>query len=317
MSEESAGKRSFFLGTEVATRDQIESIDIAVFDRIYLGNPYCIEFKNNLLANTVELSGAIQSVRDSGSLPVVSLIAMPSQEQLPLVDDLIEAGLSAGAAGFEVHSAGTLYHLSKCNLPPDLMVVAGGFSNIYTRRTADLFADVSATLLMPNYELPFEAIDSISASANIPLELLVHGKIPLGLSESCLLVERSSDLGTTCPESCIDGVWLEFDRWSLRSLGKLTCSGKDLCLLPQLGKLWERGYRHFRISGLSEEGNALTKIGQAYRDSLERLDKGQPVELSKLEQLRAFSKYGFCNGYFFGKSGCEWVEEPKQSNVCC
>lgn len=308
MSDELHNNKEFYIGTEIATEAQLDSVDIHKFDRIYLGNPYCKDFEHNILINDKTLAAAIDKVNSSGVIPIVSLIAMPNNTELVQLDRIIETSLKAGVRGFEAHSLGVLYHLSKLQEVNNYLIVAGGFSNVYTARTASLFSKMSVGLIVPNYELPIDAIDSINSSLNISLELLIHGKIPLGLSESCLLVERSEDLGTKCPESCKQSIWLEFDRWTLRSLGKLTCSGKDLCLYQQLELLWGKGFRNFRISGLCEEGSALNTIGTIYREKIQNINERKDTRANSMKELAALSKYGFCNGYIFGKSGCEWIE---------
>jgi len=303
------GDRRFFLCTEVATLAQLDALDLSCLDRVYLGNPYCVLFKDNLLSDVDGLSTAVKRLRSAGVSPIVSLIAMPSNEQLPALDGIIDAGISAAADGFEVHSAGVLHHLSQDKRVAGFTIVTGGFANVYTRRTAALYGQMGASVIVPNYELPQEAVDSIASSTETPLELLVHGKIPLGLSEKCLLVQEKDRLSTGCPESCTHDIWLEFHRWSLRSLGTATYSGKDLCRFPQLPVLWSRGYRNFRITGLCESGAAVTECAKVYRKALQRLDAGLAVDLASIDPLKSLSKYGFCNGYLSGRSGCEWIEQ--------
>jgi putative protease len=225
------------------------------------------------------------------------------------VDELIECALAARAGGLEVHSAGVLHRLSERQDVHGLTVVAGGFTNIYTRRTAALYAEKGATLLVPNYELPWEAVESIQKGSHVPLEMLVHGKIPLGLSDACLLVERSADLGTKCPDSCLSDLWLEFHKWSLRSLGKLTASGRDLCLLPEMPFFWAKGLRDYRIAGLAEKPETLNEVGRAYRAALARLQETGKANETVPDALKAASRYGLCNGYLYGRSGCDWVEQ--------
>jgi len=305
-------QQDFRLATEVATIKRLKDLDFTVFNRVYLGNPFCLDFRENLLA-VDNLSEAIRLVNDAGACPIVSLVAMPANDQLPLIDELIEVGLAAGTGGFEAHSVGVLHRLSERKDVYGLTIVAGGFSNIYTRRTAILYAEKGATLLVPNYELPWEAIESITAANPGPLEILIHGKIPLGLSDSCLLVERSDDLGTKCPDSCLSDLWLEFHKWSLKSFGKLTSSGKDLCLLPEMPFFWAKSIRNFRIAGVAEKPETLNEVGQVYRDVLESLQKSTAVPAYIPEQVRMASRYGLCNGYLYGRSGCDWVEQHLQA----
>lgn len=303
----------FHLATEVATLEALKGLHLAAYSRVYLGNPFCIEFRGNLLAAADNLSEAIRLVNDAGACPIVSLVAMPASDQLRLVDELIEVSIAAGTGGFEAHSVGVLHRLSERQDVHGLTVVAGGFSNIYTRRTAVLYAEKGATLLVPNYELPWEAIESMTMASPVPFEILVHGKIPLGLSDSCLLVERSGDLGTKCPDSCLSDLWLEFHKWSLRSFGKLTSSGKDLCLLPEVPFFWSKGARDFRVAGLTEKSETLNEIGRTYRRVLDSLRKRSVVSAAIPDDMTKTSRYGLCNGYLYGRSGCDWVERHLQA----
>lgn len=315
MTRRADSQYEFYLATEAATAIAVDALDLTIFNRVYLGNPYCLNYAQNLLTERHDLSQTIGRLNAAGTQTIISLPAMPCNDELPIVSALIDFGISKGATGFEVHSAGVLHMLSQCKEAKDLHVVAGGFSNVYTQRTAALYADKCATLIVPNYELPWDAIKNIAKHCDTPLELLVHGKIPLGLSESCLLVERAAELSTNCPESCLADLSLEFHIWQLRSFGKLTASGRDLCLLPEMPCFWQHGVKDFRIAGLTERPETINAIGSFYRRKIGSLARGDRTSLEEdaLASLRGLTRYGLCNGYMYGTSGCDWIEQHLQS----
>ncbi len=301
----------YYLTTEAATLDDVLKLDLTVFKRIYLGNPFCMDYEFNLLKSYKELRKAIYHVKTSGAQAFVSLPAMPSVNEIAEFESLVAEACAAKADGLEIHSAGGLYYLFENELYKSLKITAGGFSNIYTSTTASFYKKLGATLLVPNYELAWTEISKINKHEKSDWEILVHGPIPLGLSENCLLCEKEKDTGIACPKACKAQFALSFKKWSLRNFGKVTFSGNDLCLLPQLPLLWEAGVKNYRITGLGQNSLMLNNIGLYYDKSLNILNQGKcdKFETKTIDTLASISKNTLCNGYFWGASGCDWIGE--------
>jgi putative protease len=149
----------------------------------------------------------------------------------------------------------------------------------------------------------------VAREAGVPLELVVHGKLPLGISDTCLLLEHETAWGARCPDLCQREVFLEREDWALKSVGTGILGGLDVCLLDHLPRLLAAGHRHFRVEALSESPAYRAEVGRVYRAALKRALAGDPrVEADWGATLRRHSRRGLCNGFAFGRSGIEYVD---------
>ena len=98
----------------------------------------------------------------------------------------------------------------------------------------------------------------------------MHGKLPLGVSDSCLLLGCEAELGVGCPDLCRQDVFLSRGDWVLKSVGTGVLSGRDACLLEHLPRLVADGHRHFRIEAVSETPAYRLAVGRVYREALAR-----------------------------------------------
>ena len=129
----------------------------------------------------------------------------------------------------------------------------GGFANVYTAAGVEVLRGFGAVRFTPNYELSLDEISEITTACDAPMELLVHGKMPLGVSDYCFLLEYEEKWGVKCPDLCQKELFLKKDDWAMKSLGKGIVSGKDVCMLEHLPRLLAAGHRYFRIETISEE----------------------------------------------------------------
>jgi putative protease len=165
-----------------------------------------------------------------------------------------------------------------------------------------------AVRFTPNYELSLEEIRQIAAECGAPMEILVHGKMPLGISGYCFLLEYEEKWGGRCPDLCQRELFLKQGDWAMKSLGKGILSGKDVCMLEHLPALLADGYRHFRIETVSESPAYRREVAAVYRAALERAAGGESaVDEGWWETLRRHARIGLCNGFYFGKSGMDYA----------
>jgi U32 family peptidase len=136
----------------------------------------------------------------------------------------------------------------------------------------------------------------------------VHGKLPLGVSDSCLLLGCEAELAAECPTLCQQDVFLSRVDWVLKSVGTGILSGRDACLLEHLPRLVADGHRHFRVETVSETPAYRLTVGRVYREALDRAVAGDgEIDPAWWSALRRHSRVGFCNGFAFGRSGLEYV----------
>lgn len=295
------------LTTEIPTLTDLQETDVSPFDGVYLGHPYCRLYRDNLIANPSHLETAVKHLKDRGLKAYVSTDAAPTTEALPLVRDLLQWCLDLEVDGVEVQNLGVLRMVHHGF--PGLAVVAGGFINLYTLEGARTLSQYGVRLIRPAYELNLEEIDLIRDETGLDVELLVHGKIPLGITDRCLLLDYQEESSLPCPDICREEFWLKRDSWAIRHIGTVIMSGKDMCMLEHLPDLVRRGYRRFRTGTLITPPPRRAEIGRVYRKALECA--ADPLKFSRkslMKHLEGLGSNGLCNGYYFGTSGHVYVD---------
>ena len=191
---------------------------------------------------------------------------------------------------------------------PDMPVHIGGFANVYTDAGASVLREYGAVRFTPNYEISLDEVKTIADGVGIPAEILVHGKMPLGVSDYCFLLEYEQKWPEKCPTLCQKHLFLKQGDWAMRSVGKGVLSGKDVCMLEHLPALVAAGHRVFRIEAAYERPAYRLDIATIYRAALERTVAGDgTVDESAWNTIRQHSEFGLCNGFYFGRSGGEYV----------
>ena len=219
---------------------------------------------------------------------------------------MLEASAAAGAEAVEVHNLGIL-RIAHEEFP-ELPVHVGGFANIYTAAGAEVLRGFGAVRFTPNYELSLDEINEITATCGAPLELLLHGKMPLGVSDYCFLLDYEEKWGIKCPDLCQKELFLKQGDWAMKTLGKGILSGKDVCMLEHLPRLIAEGHRFFRIEALSETPEYRRDVAAVYRAALRRAIAGDgEADERSWETLRRHARIGLCNGFYFGRSGMDYT----------
>jgi putative protease len=297
---------AFELVTGLSSLRDLAASDLGPYDAVYLGNIYCARYEGNLIERPAALAEAVRRVRDAGRRAYVTTPAAPRERDLDVVRRALDAAAAAGAAAVEVHAPG-LARVVRAEYP-DLGLHLGSFANVYTDAGAAVYRALGATRLAPPPELPLEEVAALAAAGGVPLEITVHGKLPLGVSDTCLLLPEEARWGVGCPALCQQDVLLRREDWVLKSVGTGVLTGRDACLLEHLPRLVRDGHRHFRVEAGSESPAYRQAVGAVYRAALERALAGDPrLDPAWWAPLRAHSRAGLCNGFAFGRSGLEYV----------
>ena len=296
----------FELTTSVSNLRHLADSDLGPYDAVYLGNIVCRLYESNLLERPAELGEAIRRVHDQGKRAYLATYAATRNEVLPVLRRALDAAAAEGADAVEVHAPGVLRLVHEEY--PGLRLHAGSFANVYTDLAVEVLKRYGVARITPAHELTLDEIDAIARAGGVPLELLVHGKMPLGVSDSCFLLEYETRWGVRCPDLCQQEVFLRKEDWGMKSVGKGILSGRDVCLLEHLPRLVAAGHRHFRVEAVSESPAYRNQVGAVYREALGHALGGEPANAGRWwGALRRHSKLGFCNGFYFGKSGMEYV----------
>jgi putative protease len=297
---------AFELATAVSNLRHLAASDLGPYDAVYLGNLHCRRYEGNLLERPNELARAIQEVRDAGRRAYLATYAAPRSDALPGIQRAVLAAAGAGVDAVEVHSLGVLRLVR--DLAPGLPLHVGSFANVYTDLGARVLRELGVDRVAPHPELTLAEVDGIWRASGVPAEILLHGKMPLGISDTCILLDYEASWGVLCPDLCQQEVFLEKEGWGLKSVGTGVLSGRDVCLLEHLPRLVAAGHRHFRVETLSESPAYRRDVGRVYREALTRVLAGDTaLDPAWWATLAGHSRLGFCNGFAFGRSGIDYV----------
>jgi putative protease len=295
----------FELNTSMANLRDLRASDLGPYDAVYLGDIYCRLYEANFLERPEDLRQGLRILQDQGKRVYVTTYAAPRNDFLHRIRKTLEVAATAGAQAVEVHNLGIL-KIARDEFP-GLPIHVGGFANVYTDAGVEVLRGFGAIRFTPNYELSLDEINQIAAACASPMELLIHGKMPLGVSDYCFLLEYEEKWGIPCPDLCQKELFLRQGSWAMKSVGKGILSGKDVCMLEHLPRLFADGHRHFRIETLSETPEYRRSVGAVYREALGRA-AGDGFEQDERwwDVVRAHARIGLCNGFYFGKSGMEY-----------
>ncbi len=142
--------------------------------------------------------------------------------------------------------------------------------------------------------------------------------MPLGISDYCFLLEYEHKWAEKCPTVCQKSLFLRQEDWAMRSVGKGVLSGKDVCMLEHLPALLAAGCRIFRIEAAYETPAYRSSIAKIYRSALERVAAGDgTVDELAWHTVRQHTAVGLCNGFYFGRTGGEYVGSQGDAAEVC
>jgi Collagenase and related proteases len=296
----------FELNTTIANLRDLRESDLRDYDGVYLGDIYCRIYEANFLEQLDDLKEGLRILQDQGKRAYVTTYAGPRNDFLPKVRKMLEASAAAGAQAVEVHNLGIL-KIAHDEFP-QLPVHIGGFANVYTAPGVEVLRGFGAVRFTPNYELSLDEINEITTACGAPMELLVHGKMPLGISDYCFLLDYEEKWGVKCPDLCQKELFLKQGDWAMKSVGKGILSGKDVCMLEHLPRLLAEGHRYFRIETVSETPAYRSEVAAVYRAALDRVAAGDgEVDEGWWETVGRHARIGLCNGFYFGRSGMDYA----------
>lgn len=272
-----------------------------------LGSPYCRRVEGNYAEALDLLPGVVSRLHAAGKRAYVATPAVPREVDLPHVARLVDAAAAAGADALEIHNMGVLRIVREKGGPVPAHM--GAYANVYTHLAAGVMRDSGAVRVRPNAEVTLEEMAVLAREAGVEVEVLVHGKIPLGVTDRCFLLTEPEESDPKCPSACGEVHWLTSRQWVLKTVGKGVLSGRDMCLLEHLPRLVAGGFRVFRVEGLYETAAYRSEIGAVYREALARAFAGGPFGLEDrwADAARRHAPRGLCNGYCFGTAGRTYV----------
>lgn len=178
-------------------------------------------------------------------------------------------------------------------LVPDLEIHASTQMSVHSSLGALAASEMGITRVVPARELSLKNIRSIVENSPCEIEVFLHGALCVCHSGQCLFSSlvggRSGNRGE-CAQPCR----LPFNN------GKYILSLKDLSLANHIPELIESGVASLKIEGRMKSPEYVFAVTHAYRQMLDEYRVANARENDVLR--RAFSRGGFTDGYFVGKT---------------
>lgn len=290
------------------TVGDLESLRAAVkagASRVYFGGEGLRSKKGFSDQDIIE---AVKICRNSATESVYILPRIFQEAKLDNLHGKLDKIKDIGLTGVLLGNLGLLEIMEKY---PNMKLFADYPLNIFNDFTirALIQEGVSQVTLSP--ELTLEQIKAIRHRRVIPVECLVHGDLPLMITEYCAIgaLEGKGHQSKGCPVPCTKGQYGLKDRMNLvfplesdENCRMYVYNTKTLNIIDNLKELRDYGIEYFRIEGRKENPDWIRKVVQVYRTELERMEqlgpRWQPIGTSN-DLLAELSPQGFTKGHYF------------------
>ncbi|MBF0369270.1 MAG: U32 family peptidase [Magnetococcales bacterium] len=275
-------------------------------DILYLGEVVCSKRYNLTPEEMVELAGEL---KDSGKEVVFSTLGLVmSDGEIENVRKVVENARELGLK-FEAND------MAAVGIGEGHPMVAGPHITTYNPETLSFLAEVGVNRLVPPVELPLHTIKALVNDYRGPVmefEVFAHGRLPLTFSARCYTSRAFHLPKNDCHYKCgefPDGMEVKTQEDSpiLVMNGTETMSEKVYNLVDQVDVMRETGVDIVRLSPQSKH---MAELVGVWRDRIDGRVDGEEA----LARMMPFNDdKGFCNGYFYGKAGLDFIPAAKSS----
>jgi collagenase-like PrtC family protease len=270
------------------TLDFYESVADLPVDIVYLGETVCSRRHELRLEDWLDVAARLADAGKEAVLSTLTLIE--SESDLKTLRRIVDNERFA----VEANEMGAVSMLAGKRAP----FTAGPILNVFNAETLSLLTGLGARRWVMPPEASREMLDGIQAAkpAGLETEVFAYGKLPLAYSARCFTARRFNLQKDTCEFKCIDfpdglAVKTREGQPFLVLNGIQTQSAKAYNLLGDLPALAAAGVDVLRLSPQTE---GLREVTEAFRT---RLDGGTATLAGD-----------FCNGFWHGRPGLEWME---------
>lgn len=234
----------------------------------------------------------------------VALNTLIFSDELPAAAALLAACAAAGVDAVIVQDLG-LVRLAR-RLAPTLPVHASTQMTLTEPRGVAFVRALGVDRVVLARELSLDDVRAVTAAADTPVEVFVHGALCVAYSGQCLTSEalggRSANRGQ-CAQACRLPYELIVDG-TARDLGDRAylLSPQDLAAYDRVAPLVEAGVISFKIEGRLKGGPYVAATTQAYRRAIDAAAGGQGFRMTRREELdlaQTFSR-GLTTGFLDG-----------------
>ncbi|MEA4964222.1 MAG: DUF3656 domain-containing protein [Oscillospiraceae bacterium] len=244
-----------------------------------------------------ELQEAVTYCHVRGVKVHLTLNTLAADRELPKVAEVIRAAARRGVDAFIVQDLGVL---SLCReIAPEIAVHASTQMSIHSLEGVRQAAALGVSRVVLARELPKTDLAEICRRSPVEIEVFVHGAFCMCFSGQCYLSAaiggRSGNRGQ-CAQPCR----LPYGYGHFES--RYPLSLKDNCLVSRLRELSQMGVASVKIEGRAKRPEYVATAVRVYRAAL----SGGTLSPQDARDLEAvFSRQGFTQGYYIGKTGPE------------
>lgn len=260
------------LSVKVGTWDAAEAAWQAGADLVYLGGEILDASARNLL--TEEFWSTVEIPADR--LLVVNTPRILHDGELDGWQRIVLTAMSRGALGVLTGNLGMLHWAQSQELP----IFADYYLNVFNGQTARFLADHGCRQVALSVELNLEQMqDVVDSCSNVPFEAIVHGDLPMMVTEHCIL----SSVGLGPSESRPGQYYLKDRKDVLHPLEtdqSQRChifNGAELNLADSARLLYQVGFAAWRVEGQRFAPERIFQLIRGYRAILDACEDGRSI----------------------------------------
>ena len=258
-----------------------------------------------------EVAAAVSYCHLRGVKVFLTLNTLLTDRELPAAAEVAVKASQMGMDAVLVQDLGVLRMLHQ--VVPELPIHASTQMSVHSLDGVKLCADMGISRVVLARELGWREIEHICMHSPVEIEVFAHGALCMCYSGQCFFSSviggRSGNRGL-CAQPCR----MKYG-WNGKA-DEYPLSLKDMSLAGHLEQLRKMGVACVKLEGRMKRPEYVAIVTGVYSRAIR---EGREPTAEELEMLRqAFSRDGFTDGYFLGKTGPEMFgtrkeeEEPKE-----
>ena len=212
----------------------------------------------------------VAATRQKGKKVILTTPRITKEWQVPQLKATLQLFAELVPDAVSVSNLGSLQLARQLTCLP---LLADFSLNIFNSAAVSFYAEERLVGITLSPELTFSQIENLIGREPIAIECLVHGRLPLMVSEHCLAGSRLGGVSCeTCTVACMQRDYWLLDRKGERfpivtdQFGRMhILNAKELSMLPHVAQFARAGVNVLRIEGKHEEPVRLGRIVSLYR----------------------------------------------------
>jgi len=282
-----------FLLSPAGSPEALRAAVAAGADEVYLGGGNFNARINAKNFDRKELIAAGRLCREKNVRLLITLNTLAFDREFQEIKEYVtflEENVRPGA--YIVQDLGLAVFLKQAF--PDIVLHASTQMQQHSAGAVELLKNLGFSRVVMAREATAKDIKALCDSG-IECEVFVHGALCVSMSGGCLMSsmigKRSGNRGE-CAQPC---------RMRYSGKNEYPLSLKDLCLAEHIPELAAMGVAALKIEGRMKSPDYVYEVTRIYRRLIDENRKATEAELQALRNV--FSRSGFTDGYFTGKTG--------------